>query len=140
MFFGRVASFVLFLSLMSACATTTTTSTTWGDPQDNWVRYGQVAWVREYIQHEHGDPAGGAIAGAIIGGILGGGRGPGALMGAVGGAAIGAAASQGSSESRFYDVAIQFQDGRTQIFRYQGYPPFNPGENVVQTPQGLARM
>lgn len=137
---SRVIPFVLFLSLISACATTTTTSTTWGETQDNWARYGRVTWVREYIQHEHGDPAGGAIAGAIIGGILGGGRGPGALVGAVGGAAIGAAASQGSSESRFYDVAIQFEDGSTQVFRYHGYPPFNPGENVVQTPQGLSRV
>lgn len=140
MTFGRIASFVLLFSFMSACATTTTSSTTFVDPQDNWVRYGRVAWVREFIQQEHGDPAGGAIAGAIIGGLLGGGRGPGAFVGAVGGAAIGAAASQGSSESRFYDVAVQFQDGQTQLFRYEGYPPFNPGENVVQTPQGLARM
>jgi hypothetical protein len=93
----------------------------------------QPAW------HQHGDPGGGAIAGAIIGGILGGGHGASALPGAAGGAVIGAAASDGHSDARFYDVAVRFQDGSQQVFRYADYAPFRPGEEVVQTPQGLAR-
>ena len=80
---------------------------------------------------------GGAIAGAILGGILGGGRGPSALVGAAGGVAIGAAASEGQGETRFYDVAVQFRPGTQQVFRYPDYAPFQPGERVVQTPQGL---
>ena len=95
--------------------------------------------MREYVQHQHGDPAGGAIAGAIIGGILGGGHGPSAWIGAAGGAAIGAAASEGHRDARFYDVAVRFQDGTQRVFRYPDYAPFQPGEQVVETPQGLAR-
>ena len=128
-----------FLALLAGCATTTTNSTTWTEDSLAEYRYGHVAWVREHVQHRHGDPGGGAIAGAIIGGILGGGHGPSALLGAAGGAAIGAAASQGHSEARFYDVAVRFQDGTQQVFRYADYAPFRPGEQVVQTPQGLAR-
>lgn len=136
----RLLSIGVLLALGPGCVTTSTTSTTWGEPQQEWARYGQVAWVREYVQREHGNPVGGAVAGAIIGSILGGGRGPGAVVGAVGGAAVGAAASQGGSEHRYYDLCVQFQDGAQQVFRYQGYPPFQPGENVVQTQQGLYRQ
>jgi outer membrane lipoprotein SlyB len=128
-----------FVALLPGCATTTTNSTTWTEDSIAGYRYGHVAWVREYVQHREGDPAGGAIAGAIIGGILGGGHGPSALLGAAGGAAIGAAASEGHSEARFYDVAVQFQDGTQRVFRYADQAPFQPGDQVVQTPQGLAR-
>jgi outer membrane lipoprotein SlyB len=127
-----------FLSLFPACATTTTSSTTWTDGASAEYRYGQVAWVREYVQHQDGDPAGGAIAGAIIGGLLGG-HGASALIGAAGGAAIGAAASEGHREARFYDIAVRFQDGSHRVFRYPDYAPFQPGEQVIETPQGLAR-
>jgi outer membrane lipoprotein SlyB len=127
-----------FPVLFQGCATTTTSSTTWTEDPIADYRYGHVAWVREHVQHRHGDPAGGMIAGAIIGGILGG-HGPSALIGAAGGAAIGAAASEGDSEARFYDVAVQFQDGTQQVFRFANYAPFRPGEPVVQTPRGLAR-
>jgi outer membrane lipoprotein SlyB len=132
----RIFPILVLLALTPSCATTTTTATTWGETGYDQVRYGQVTWVREYVQHEHGDPVGGAVAGAIIGGILSGGRGPGMLIGA----AVGAGASQGRGESRYFDIAVQFQDGSQQIFRYPNYPPFQPGEPVVQTPQGLARQ
>jgi outer membrane lipoprotein SlyB len=137
----RIRSLIIagFLALLPNCATTTTNSTTWTEESQAQHRFGQVAWVREHVQHRNGDPAGGAIAGAIIGGILGGGHGPSALLGAAGGAAIGAAASEGHSEARFYDVAVRFQDGTQRIFRYADFAPFQPGEQVVQTPQGLAR-
>ena len=136
---SRSLSMAWLLALVPSCATTTTTSTTWTESSPAAYRYGEVTWVREYVQHQHGDPAGGAIAGAIIGGILGGGHGPSALIGAAGGAAIGAAASQGHSDTRFYDIGVLFEDGAQQVFRYAGYPPFQPGEHVVETPQGLAR-
>jgi len=129
-------AYVLLLAVMPACATTTTTSSEWGQGPE-WVRYGTVTNVREVIQRREGNPAGGALAGAIIGGILGGGRGPGALFGAAGGAAVGAAASSGSSERVSYEVWVRFQDGGYQAFVYAGPPPFRPGDPVALTPHGL---
>ncbi|HEX7597868.1 MAG TPA: hypothetical protein VF518_06610 [Polyangia bacterium] len=131
----RCIPLFLLVAMMPACATTTTTSTEFGEPE--WVRYGTVTSVREVIQRREGNPAGGAVAGAIIGGLLGGGRGPGALFGAVGGAAVGAAASSGSEERRSYEVWVRFQDGGFQAFRYAGYPPFRQGDPVALTPRGL---
>jgi len=131
----RIIATLMLLALTPACVATTTTSAGWGEPTYGEVRHGQVTWVQEFVQHEHGDPVGGAIAGAIIGGILTGGRGPGALVGA----AVGAGASHGDSVTHFYDITVRFQDGSQQVFRYLDYPPFQPGENVVQTPQGLSR-
>src|SRR5204862_7043413 len=123
------------------CVATTTTATTWGAPQGqgDWTRPGSVEWVREIVHREVGDPAGGALAGAIIGGLLGG-RGSGAIIGAIGGAAIGASVSQGSSETRVYQVSVRFADGGQEVFVYHEYSPFRPGEAVVLTPQDLARM
>jgi len=130
---------VLLLAMMPACATTSTTSSEWGQPRGRpeWVRYGIVTNIRQVIQRREGNPAGGAVAGAIIGGILGGGRGPGALFGAAGGAAVGAAASSGSSERVSYEVWVRFQDGGYQAFVYAGPPPFRPGDPVALTPHGL---
>jgi outer membrane lipoprotein SlyB len=139
MMLRRSLAVALFFALSAGCATTTTTSTTWTAQTEAGYPFGEVTWVREYVQRQHGDPAGGAIAGAIIGGILGGGHGPSALLGAAGGAVIGAAASEGHSESRFYDIGVRFQDGSQRVFRYPDYAPFQPGEHVVQTPNGLAR-
>jgi outer membrane lipoprotein SlyB len=79
------------------------------------------------------------LAGALIGGFLFGGRGPGTLIGAAGGAAVGATASQGTAESRTYQVLVHFDDGAYGMFVYGAYSPFRPGEPVVLTPQGLAR-
>jgi outer membrane lipoprotein SlyB len=143
--------------LVSACVTTTTTSRTWGDPAGTgWARAGRVEAIRETIHRRQGDPAAGAVAGAVIGGLLGSaigghagydrwgnryyhGSGAGALAGAVGGAMVGAAVSQGSGEERFYEVFVRFDDGGAETFVYQGYPPFQVGEAVMLTPQGLAR-
>jgi outer membrane lipoprotein SlyB len=123
-----------------ACATTSTSSTTWVDPNapGNWARTGRVESVQETVRRVQGDPAGGALAGALIGGFLFG-RGPGALLGAASGAAIGASASQGSAETRTYQVLVHFDDGEYGMFVYGGYSPFRPGEPVVLTPRGLAR-
>jgi outer membrane lipoprotein SlyB len=69
-----------------------------------------------------------------------GGDGPSAVVGALGGAAIGAAASQGSSESRSYEGFVRYDDGGYQVFVWNGYCPFRPGEPVMLTPHGLSRM
>ena len=131
---------LLFTLTAGGCVATTTTATTYGPGQQEWGRPGSVAWVREVVHRQVGDPAGGALAGAIIGGILGGGRGGGAIIGAIGGAVVGASVSQGSSESRVYQVAVKFDDGGFEVFGYQGYSPFAPGQPVVLTPQGLTHL
>jgi outer membrane lipoprotein SlyB len=135
----RVA--ILLFALAPACMATATTATTWTDPSapGYWYRQGQVESVQEMVRRAEGNPAGGAVMGALIGGFLFGGRGPGALVGAAGGAAVGAAASQGTSESRTYQVLVHFDDGTYGMFAYANYAPFRPGERVVLTPQGLSR-
>jgi len=137
---SMLVSLLLVISL-SACATTSTTSTTWVDPAApaNWARTGTVESVQEIVRRVEGNPAGGALAGALIGGFLFRGRGPATLFGAVGGAAVGAAASQGSSETRTYQVLVRFDDGGDGMFIFRDFSPFRPGELVVLTPQGLAR-
>ena len=133
----RRAPWLMLLFTLGAegCVATTTTATTWAAPQADWTRPGSVEWVREIVHREVGDPAGGALAGAIIGGLLGG-RGSGAVIGAIGGASV----SQGSSETRVYQVSVRFADGGQEVFVYHEYSPFRPGEAVVLTPQGLARI
>ena len=136
----KIASTLSILALVvtSSCATTGTTSTTWIAPSATAVRPGYVESVQEIVQHTQGNPAGGALAGALIGGFLFG-RGPARLIGAAGGAAIGAAASQGSAVTRTYHVLVRFDDGSYGMFAYRDFTPFQPGERVVLTPQGLAR-
>jgi outer membrane lipoprotein SlyB len=134
----RAVSLMLLFTLSTGgCVATTTTATTTYAPEAEWARPGAVAWVREVVHRRQGDPVGGAIAGAIIGGLLGGPRGSGALAGAVGGAVVGAAVSQGSSESRAYEVAVRFDDGGFEVFGYQNFAPFSPGQPVMLTPHGL---
>jgi outer membrane lipoprotein SlyB len=140
----------LLVTLMSACATTDTSSTTWAAgapppgyesypyPPGPYARTGQVQTVQEVVQRTRGNPAGGALAGALIGGLLFGGHGPSAFFGAASGAAVGAAASQGNSESRTYELVVRFDDGGYGKFVFAGYSPFGPGQRVVLTPQGLA--
>jgi outer membrane lipoprotein SlyB len=126
-------------TVATGCVATTTQSTTWVAPQPEWQRPGRVEWIRETVQRQQGNPAGGAVAGAVIGGLLFGHDAPSAVVGAIGGAAVGAAVSQGSSEQRSYDVFVRFDDGGTAVFVYRGGSPFRPGEYVLQTPQGLYR-
>jgi outer membrane lipoprotein SlyB len=136
--FRAIPLMLLFTVSAGGCVATTTTATTsYPAAQPEWARPGSVAWVREVVHRRVGDPVGGALAGAIIGGLLGGGRGPGAVAGAVGGAVVGASVSQGSSETRAYEVAVRFDDGGFEVFGYQGYAPFAPGQPVMLTPQGL---
>ena len=127
--------------MISACATTATTTTTWvAPPAGNWARTGRVESIQETVQRTEGNPAAGAVAGALIGGFLFHGRGPARLFGMAGGAAVGAAASQGAREDRTYQVLVRFDDdGEYGMFLYRGYSPFRPGELVVLTPNGLLR-
>jgi outer membrane lipoprotein SlyB len=130
------------LPITAGCVAHTTSSTTWvaPPPQQEWARPGRVEWVRETVQRERGNPAAGAAVGALIGGLLLGSDGPSTVVGAIGGAAVGAAASQGGGEHRSYEVCVRYDDGPAQIFVYQGYAPFRPGEPVVLTPRGLFRQ
>jgi outer membrane lipoprotein SlyB len=130
----------LSLAFSSACSTTSTEEITWTDPQTAyWVRPGQVESVHEIVRRTEGNPAGGALLGGLIGGLLFGRHGRVSPFGAVSGAVVGATASQGSSESRMYQVLVRFDDGAQGVFTYQSYPPFGPGELVNLTPQGLTR-
>lgn len=156
----RPIALVALASLVTlpGCVVTTTQSRTWYD--DNapaYERRGRVDSVREVVQRQEGNPAGGAIAGAIIGGLLGStigghthydrwgrghyhGNGVGALVGAAGGAAVGAAASQGGAEDRWYEVNVRFDDGGYETFTYRGYAPFRPGDEVQLGARGLVPL
>ncbi|HXI56651.1 MAG TPA: hypothetical protein VNO55_11370 [Polyangia bacterium] len=138
---NAAATITLAALLISACATTATSTTTWvAPPAGNWTRPGRVESIQETVQRTEGSPAAGALAGALIGGFLFHGRGPASLFGVAGGAAVGAAASQGAREDRTYQVLVRFDDGGEYgLFLYRGYSPFRPGDLVVLTPNGLTR-
>ncbi len=155
---SRPIALVLLASLaLPGCVMTTTETRTWDDPyaQPSYARHGRVDRVREIVQRQEGNPAGGAVAGAIIGGLLGSAigahthydrwgyahtepSGAGALVGAAGGAAIGAAASQGGAENRWYEVYVRFDDGGYETFTYRGGSPFRPGDEVLLGARGLS--
>src|SRR6266568_1711533 len=139
-----VALIALPALLLGGCATTTTQTTTWGDPAygQGWARYGQVESIRETVRTTQGDPAAGAFAGALVGGLLFGGHHPAqTIVGMAGGAMVGAAASQSASgQDRTYEVFVRFDDGGLEPFVYQNVLPFRAGERVALTAQGLSRM
>jgi outer membrane lipoprotein SlyB len=146
---ARTALLLLAALLGSGCVHSTVRSREWGDasmgvPQQPWERIGRVTRVRETVYEQRGDPAAGAVAGAIVGSLIGnaitGGHGGGAFVGALGGAAVGAGASQGGAQQVVYEVTIQFDDGGVQTYGFRGYLPFQPGEVVRLTPQGLSRL
>ena len=120
----------------TSCTHTTTTSTTWV-AEGNWTRPGTVESVREIVQRTEGQPVAGAFAGALIGGFLFHGDGPATLFGAAAGAAVGAAASQGSAETRTFQLLVRFDDGERGMFVFRDYSPFPPGARVVLSQQGL---
>jgi outer membrane lipoprotein SlyB len=103
------------------------------------ARHGRVEWIRE-ARHSGANPAVGAAAGAVIGGVLGSlftGHSAGVAAGAAIGAAAGASAAAHHGPLRAYDVGVRFDHGGTQVFTYDGYPPFRPGQEVTLTPRGL---
>lgn len=122
------------------CATTTTYSTESAAYDEYSPREGVVESVRQIVQRVEGNPAGGAVAGALIGAVLFGGRGPRTLFGAAAGAATGAALSQGSSETRVYQVVIRFDNGTRGMFSYRDYSPFAPGDRIALGPDGPRRL
>ncbi len=150
-----VSMLLLPALLATGCVATTSTSRTWYGPQQDWARYGRVESVTEHVQRTEGQPAAGAVAGALIGGLLGNamsghvwydrwgrahheGDAGATVAGAIGGAVVGAAASsQPARETRTYEVRVSFEDGAQERFAYAGPPPFQAGDPVVQTAQGL---
>ena len=127
---------VMALALATnACYTATTRTTTVVEP--SYTRGGTVESVQLAVRRVEGNPAAGALAGALIGGILFHGRGPATLFGAVTGAAIGAAASEGVTETSTFQVLIRFDDGERGMFLFRDATPFQPGDRVTLTPQGL---
>jgi hypothetical protein len=66
-----------------------------------------------------------------------GGRGFGTFVGAAEGAAIGANASQGGYVGRAFQVFVRFDDGSLRTFVYRDQLPFQPGQYVAWTSQGL---
>ncbi|HET6440689.1 MAG TPA: hypothetical protein VFG59_21700 [Anaeromyxobacter sp.] len=153
---GSSALIAIASLAFSGCVVTTTEARSWYDEgeQSAYERHGRVDSVREVVQRQQGNPAGGAVAGAIIGGLIGGALGahthydrfgyaysvpsaPGAMVGAMGGAAVGAAASQGGGETRWYEVNVRFDDGGYETFTYRSAPPFRAGDEVLLGPRGL---
>jgi outer membrane lipoprotein SlyB len=124
----------------TSCATTATYSTESTMPDDYSPRSGSVESVREIVRRVQGNPAGGAVAGGLIGAVLFGGRGPRTLFGALAGAATGAALSQGSYETRAFEVTIRFDNGSRGVFTYRDYAPFRPGDRIELTPDGPRRV
>jgi outer membrane lipoprotein SlyB len=121
------------------CATTTTYSAEWTSDEYS-PREGVVESVRQVVQRVEGNPAGGAIAGGLIGAVLFGGHGPRTLFGAAAGAATGAALSQGSYETRVYQVVVRFDNGTRGMFSYRDYSPFAPGDRIALGPDGPRRI
>jgi outer membrane lipoprotein SlyB len=124
--------------LAPGCATTSTYSTEYAD--DYSPRTGIVQSVRQVVHHVQGNPAGGAAAGALIGAVLFGGRGARTLFGAAAGAATGAALSQGSYETRAFEVVVRFDNGARGVFTYRDYSPFAPGDRIEMGPDGPHRV
>ena len=126
-------------TLAAGCATTSTYSTEVGYDEYQ-PRTGMVESVRQVVHRVRGNPAGGAAAGALIGAVLFGGHGPRTLFGAAAGAATGAALSQGSYETRAYEVVIRFDNGTRGVFTYRDYSPFAPGDRIELGPDGPQRV
>jgi outer membrane lipoprotein SlyB len=131
----RWLAVLLFAAPLVGCATTSTRTVTSSIPRADLGRSGQVVSVTQNVERVDGNPAGGALVGGVIGGLAF--RQP---LGAAAGAATGAAVSMGSSERREYLVHVRFDDGSIGRFDYIDYSPFSPGERVMITPSGLARV
>jgi outer membrane lipoprotein SlyB len=101
----------------------------------DYNRSGRVVQVQEVRRETRGQPVAGAAAGALLGGVLF--RSAGA---AVVGGGIGALASSGGSSTTVYEVTVEFDNGERGVFDYKDWSPFRPGDPVVLTQQGLARM
>ncbi len=70
---GLIMALLLPALLLPACATWSTTSTSWDEPYygDDWEMHGRVLSIREVVRRREGNPAAGAVAGAVIGLTMG---------------------------------------------------------------------
>lgn len=135
-----MAAALVASTLTLGCATTTTYSTDYPAADEYSPRSGIVESVRQVVRRVEGNPAGGAAAGALIGAVLFGGHGARTLFGAVAGAATGAALSQGSYETRAFEVVVRFDNGTRGMFVYRDYTPFVPGDRIEMGPGGPRRV
>lgn len=126
-------------TLAAGCATTTRYSVESTAPEYE-PRSGIVESVRQVVRRVQGNPAAGAAAGALVGAVLFGGRGPRTLFGAAAGAATGAALSQGSYETRAFEIVVRFDNGTRGVFTYRDYSPFAPGDRIELGPDGPHRL
>jgi len=139
-FVRTCAAALVAASLALGCATTATYTTEQTAPDEYAPRTGIVESVRLVVRRVQGNPAAGAAAGALVGAVLFGGRGPRTLFGAAAGAATGAALSQGSYETRAYEVVIRFDNGTRGVFTYRDYSPFAPGDRIELGDRGPRRV
>lgn len=78
----------------------------------------------------------GAVAGGVVGGVLGrsiGGRDhrtAGTVVGAAGGAVAGHMIEKKAREGKTWEIAVRFDDGRTQAFQQETHPSWNAGDRV----------
>lgn len=138
-FFRACAAVTAALTLTVGCATTSTYTVEETAPEYE-PRTGIVESVRQVVRRVQGNPAAGAAAGALVGAVLFGGRGPRTLFGAAAGAATGAALSQGSYETRAFEVVVRFDNGTRGVFTYRDYSPFRPGDRIDLGPNGPRRV
>jgi outer membrane lipoprotein SlyB len=93
-----------------------------------------VVAVRVITQRVQGRPGASALAGGVIGGVI-----TQEWWGAAAGAATGALLTPPSGERHDYEVIVRFHDGSERSFLYRDAPPpFEPGQHVVVTENGLA--
>lgn len=136
----RLFSLGVVALIAQACATTRPYTATEEEPQEPAarIRYGRVQTIREEVRRMDSEPAEDALSGAFIGASIGAYR-PTMHFGAAGSTILGAFATDDRSEARRYEVTVRFDDGSFQTFYYDGYSPFQPGQQVMLTPKGLFR-
>lgn len=131
----KFLSLVTAVALAGGCYSDTTYSRTYtAQPTagPRYASYGRVTQIQEVTRERRGHPVAGAAAGALIGGAIFHSWGAAAV-----GGGIGALASSGGSTQRVVEVTVQFDNGERGVYDYGDYAPFQPGQRVVATEDGL---
>jgi outer membrane lipoprotein SlyB len=110
-------------------------------PAITWMRPGTVTSVKLIAHDIEGNSRAGAAVGMLIGALVfAGGDWTGSLIGALAGAGLGASSAPRTIEVRTYQVSIQWDDGADTTFVFHDKSPFETGQRVALTPQGLKPM